>query len=171
MVTSSELIARWLPTYNFRLEHEEGYERMLNFTEDGTPADGESALEFTVRFAGSKTTSFIYDEDDSLYYLNQHGNPYIDGNDGTQLSFTNVLILRTSISHIPGDREGRRDVRTTGTGTGYFVCGGQFIDIEWSRTDNSSQFVYTNIDGSELILGRGKTYICIVSLTDTVGLA
>jgi len=48
------------------------------------------------------------------------------------------------------------------------VCGGKYIDIKWSRTDYSSQFKYALDDGSELFLGRGKTYICIVSDLDEI---
>jgi len=164
MVTTGALITQYLPTYNFRLEHEEGYERALSFIEDGTPEDGATAVDFTVRFGGgSKTTSFEYNSEDNLYYLNQYSSDYRDGNDKTQIAVTNVLILRTSVSGIPGDNAGRLDIKTTGHGTGYFACGGKYIEIDWLRVDNSSQFQYALKDGSELDLGQGKTYVCIIS--------
>ena len=162
LVSSGELITRWLPTYNFRLEHENGFDNALSFTDDGTPADGAPALEFTVRFSSGKTTSFSYLAADSLYYAGQFGRSYKDGNDDTQLAFTNVLILKTAISRIAGDSEGRMRIATIGSGDGYFVCGGQYVEINWSRADATSQFSYTVKDGSELVFGRGRTYICIV---------
>ena len=168
MVTSSGLIERWLPTYGFRLEHKEGFKSNLLFADDGTPDTDSQASKFTVKYDSSKSTAFSYDVDDKLYYIRQHGDYYIDGNDGKQLSFTNVLILKTDITLIPGDREGRRDVKTTGSGTGYFICGGKYIEIQWSRADNSSQFAYTLKDGSELLLGRGKTFICIAAKADEI---
>ena len=163
LVTTDELITERLPTYGFRLEHEEDYVSNFEFSEDATPADGAPAVDVTVDFANLKTTSFAYDPDDKLYYLSQHGGEYIDGDDDTQISVTNVLVLRTSVSYISGDNAGRLDIVTTGNGPGYFVCGGKFIEIEWSREDESSQFVYTLTDGSELVFGQGKSYICIVS--------
>ena len=162
LVTTGDLIERWLPTYDFRLEHEEGYKRDLSFTDDGTPADGAQALDFSVMVSTSKATRFTYEEDDKLYYLSQHGSAYIDGDDSVQVSVTNVLVLKTVISGIPGDTEGRLNVATTGSGSGYFICGGRQIGIKWSRPDLSSQFSYTLADGSGLTLGRGKTYICII---------
>jgi len=63
---------------------------------------------------------------------------------------------------VPGERAGRLNITTTGTGTGYFVCGGEYVEINWSRANESSQFIYTLTDGSELVLGQGKTYICLI---------
>jgi len=164
LVATGERIAENLPSYNYRFEHAEGYERALSFVDDGAPEGGDAAVGFDVKFGGStKTTSFEYNDEDNLYYLSQYNSKYIDGNDNSQISVTNVLILRTSVSGIPGDTAGRLDIKTTGRGSGYFVCGGKYVEIEWSRADLASQFIYTLKDGSELNFGRGKTYICIVS--------
>ena len=122
------------------------------------------ATDFTVSFRrSSKTTSFKYSESESLYYLDQQGGNYVDGNDSTQVSVTNVLILRTDISNIRGDNAGRLDTRTTGSGSGYYVNGGKYIEITWSRAGEPDQFRYTLTDGTELILGQGKSYICLIS--------
>ena len=162
-VTTGDLINEWLPTYDFRLEHEEDFESNLNFTEDAAPDGGSPALDVSVSFMGLKTTEFSYAPEDKLYFLRQLGREYKDGNNDVQLSVTNILVLRARISYIPGDNAGRLDIVTTGSGPGYFICGGKFIDIEWSREDESSQFEYTLPDGSPLELGQGKSYICIVS--------
>ena len=160
-------MSTWLPEYyserNLRLKLEEDFERALSFSEDGTPLDGSPALNFDVRFATrGKITSFEFNEEEGVYNIRQYNRAFIDGNCDTEVAVTNVLILRMAISGMPGDREGRLNIRTTGSGTGYFVNGGEYVEIEWSREDNESQFVYTLMDGSELILGQGQTYICIV---------
>jgi len=168
LVTSSDLIEKWLPQYGFRLQHDEGYKQTLRFIDDGTPVTEAAATIFTVSYEASKPTSFSYNSSDNMYYLSQHGSRYIDGNDNKQLAFTNVLVLKTPVSFIVGDYEGRRDIVTTGDGVGYYICGGKYIGIKWSRPDYSSQFEYTLDDGSELFLGRGKTYICIVPDTGDI---
>ena len=161
-VTSSELIAKWLPTYNnFKLDHDAGYKSELSFTEDGTPSGGVTAQDFSVKLTSIKSTSFKYNSDDK-YEVSQHGGAYIDGNSGIQIAVTNVLIIKTSISGIPGDKEGRLNVTTTGSGTGHFVCGGKAIEIKWSKPTSTSQFSYTLTDGTPLQLGQGKTFICVV---------
>ena len=162
MVTSGELITEWLPTYDLRLELPEEYERAISFAEDGTPADGEPAADVSVRFSSGKSTVFEFEEDDGLYYVSQFGAPYTDGNDEAQVAVTNILVLKTSVSFIPNDDAGRLDVRTIGSGTGYYISGGKYVEIEWSREDLDSQFEYTLADGTLFPLGQGKTYICMI---------
>ena len=163
LMTSGELVSRHLSTLNLRLEHEEGYERALSFVDDGTPENGNPAIDFTVAFGqGSKTTSFAFCEETGLYSIRQYNRDYVDGNNNQQIAVTNVLVLRMATSGIPGDNAGRLQITTTGTGTGYFINGGKYIPINWSRADNESQFHYTLEDGSELMLGRGQTFIAII---------
>jgi len=160
--TSGDLVTRHLPGYGFRMDHEDGYDLGLVFVNNGTPENGSSATEAVARFSGSKSTTFIYDTEKEVYLVRQFSRDFIDANDNSRPSFTNVLMLKMSVSGIPGDGAGRRDIVTTGSGTGYFMCGGKYVEINWSRTDKSSPFVYTLKNGSVLELGRGKTYICIV---------
>ena len=170
LVSTGELIAKWLPTYDFRLEHEEDYDNSMLFTEDGKPDKGSPATEFSVMFSSSKSTSFTYDTEDKQYYLRQYNKPYNDGNDNTQLAVTNVLILKTAVANIQGDREGRITVATVGTGSGYFICGGAYVEIEWSR-EVGGRFTYKLKDGSDLVLGTGKTYICVIPNANDVSIA
>jgi hypothetical protein len=159
--TTGALATRWLPEYGFRLEHDDGFEHTLTFVDDGTPSGGSDATNVEVRFLSSKSSFFNYDADDRVYYLRQYNMDFVDGNDNSRPAFSNLLILKTSVTTISGSG-GLRDTVTTGSGEGYFVSGGKYIEINWSRADKSSQFVYTNKDGSELELSRGTTYIGII---------
>ncbi|MDR2590497.1 MAG: DUF3048 domain-containing protein [Oscillospiraceae bacterium] len=146
----------------------EGYRRNLSFIDDATPINGHPALEVEVSFMTglSKISKFTYDESSNLYYLRQQFwqriIDFIDSIDGNKVGFTNVLVLQTTIKN-GGHGGGVHDVTTTGEGDGFFINGGKYIEITWSRETESSQFVYTLKDGSELKLGRGTTFICIVA--------
>ena len=72
-------------------------------------------------------------------------------------------MLETAISIISGDTEGRLNVRMTGSGKGTFFCGGKAVEIQWSKADRSSPFTYSLADGTPLLLGQGKSYVCIIS--------
>ena len=162
LVTSSERIEKFLPTYKFRLEHEEDYEVKMTFADDMELKDGAAAANFDVVFSSSKKTSFEYNEEEGKYYLSQYKKAYKDGANDEQVSATNVLILKTKIAQIPGDKEGRLTVTLTGSGSGYFICGGKAVEIGWSKAGALSPFVYKLKDGSELTFRTGRTYICIV---------
>jgi len=162
VVISGERIRQFLPGYGFRLEHPSDYRHTFNFIEDGTPQRGEEATEVAVRFSGAKTTTFIYNVAAGGYHVRQSNTDFIDANNNSRPVFTNVLVLRTSVSDIPDDTSGRVNVETTGRGMGHFINGGKATEINWIRTDVSSPFIFTLLDGTPLDFGIGKTYICII---------
>lgn len=163
LLTSGENIQAYLDEGHFRTEHQVGYAYHQAFAEDGTPVDGTSANQVKLRFSAYKTGIFDYDIASGKYLVSQYGGPYVDGNTGEQVGVTNLLVLETAISVIPGDTEGRLNVRLTGEGSGRFFCGGKTVPIRWSKTDRDHQFVYTLEDGQPLTLGQGNSYICIIT--------
>ncbi len=162
LVTSGQKISEYVQEH-FETIHGAEYTYPQTFVQDGTPAEGAAAEHFKLYYTGYKTGVFDYDPDTGKYLVSQYGEPYLDGNNGQQVSVTNVLILETSISQIPGDTEGRLRVSTTGDGKGTFFCGGKSVPILWSRTDRNHPFSYTLQDGTALSLGQGNSYVCLIS--------
>ena len=162
VVITGERVMHWLPEYDFRLMHEEGYDLGLVFTEDGAPQGGFSAVDVVARFSSGRATNFTYDSRLNTYRMRQGNTDFTDANDNATLEVTNILILKTSVTNIRGDGSGRLNVETVGSGDGYFVSGGKYVEITWSRKDLESPFVYTLRDDSLIELGIGKTYICII---------
>ena len=161
--TSGQVITELFPTYSrLRQTLREGYENPLRFTDDGTPSGGESARTLSVKFSNYKTGVFTYDPERGQYLVEEYGEPYVDGNNGEQVAVTNVLVLFTDVSRIPGDTAGRLDVRLTGSGTGFFACGGKYIPITWSKQSHSAPLLFTTADGQALTFGVGPSYINIV---------
>ena len=162
LLTSGEKIRAYLEEGHFNTKHREGYTEALTFAEDGTPAGGTAAEQAKLYFSRYKTGLFDYDAGTGRYLVGQYGEAYIDGNTGEQVGVTNVLVLETRIRVISGDTEGRLSVQMTGEGQGTFLCGGKAIPIHWSKADRNSPFVYTTESGAPLVLGQGKSYICIM---------
>jgi len=168
VVTTNARVAYWLPQYNIPLQHTPDFEQGWIFSDDATPSGGSSATNAVVTFSGGKTTTFTFDASENGYRVSQFRRDFVDANNGLQPLFTNVIVMRTAISPMPGDDAGRQNVVTVGEGEGYFINGGRSIPILWSRADRESPFVFTNLDGSTLELGRGSTYICVVSTRSDV---
>ena len=149
-----------------RQTHAEGYSLPLTFTEDGTPLNGQGANSISVKYSYYKTGLFTYDAQSQAYLVSQQvdkqSGPYVDGNNDQQVDVTNVLVLHTDVDPIKGDTAGRLTVRLTGTGTGWFACGGQVIPITWSKDSPTAPFRFSTADGQPLSLGVGKSYINIV---------
>lgn len=164
VITTGDTILERFPGYSFRQEHEEGYSYPQRFVENATPADGETAQVITVPFSNYKTGVFTYDAQTGKYLVSQYRKPYVDGNDGSQVAVTNVLVLKTDCHAIPGDDAGRMAVDLTSGGEGWYACGGKMIPITWSKADRNSPFVYTDTAGETLALQRGNSYVSIVPL-------
>jgi len=167
VVTSGEKILQLFPNYNFRKEHEESYSYDVLFAEKGTPANGTDAAVITVPFSNYKTGVFTYDKTLGKYLVEEFGSPYVDGNTGKQVSVTNVLVLKTGCSMIPGDDAGRISVDLS-QGEGWFACGGKILPIRWSKAGVNSPLVYTTLDGQPLTLGAGNSYVNIIPLDNEI---
>jgi hypothetical protein len=168
VLTSGDTISSLLPTYGIRLDHEDDYSYPQTFTETGTPSDGEAATSITVPFSSYKTGIFTYDAQSRTYQVDEYGAAYVDGDTGAQVEVTNVLVLKTDCHIIPGDDKGRLSVTLTGSGDGWFACGGKLIPIHWSKADRNAPLIYTTEDRSPLSLGAGRSYVNIIPLENNI---
>ena len=131
----------------------------LHFTEDGTP-DGETANSVNVTFTyrnNKKDTTMVYDESLGKYVYNQYGKVMVVGDTEDPECFTNVIIMLADIT--------RGDVYYTANftngGTGYYANGGKIIPITWGCDGEESPFWFKTVDGQDLELGVGNTYMAI----------
>lgn len=168
VVTTGEAIAQWLPEYsNVRLDHKDGYTYEMNFAEDGTPAGGSPAEKITVPFSNYKTGVFTYDPDSKTYSVEQYGGAYTDGDNGEQVSVTNVVVILTACKNT-GDKYAHITVDLASGGAGYYACGGQVVGITWSKGFPDGQLIYQDLNGNPLTFGVGQTYVNIVPLDSVV---
>lgn len=131
----------------------------LRFTEDGTP-EGETANSVNVTFTyrnNKKDTTMVYDESLGKYVYNQYGKTMVVGDTEDPECFTNVIIMLADIT--------RGDVYYTANftngGTGYYANGGKIIPITWGCDGEESPFWFKTVDGQDLELGVGNTYMAI----------
>lgn len=164
LLTSGQAITDMLAKQGLE-EHSAGYRYEMTFADDGTPAGGSAATTVTVPFSSYKTGVFRYYPTGGLYMAEEYGEPYIDGNDGSQIGVTNLLVLQTTCTVV--DDAGRVNVDLS-SGKGWFACGGRMIPINWEKGAAENQFQYTTETGDPLTLGRGKSYVCVIPTSKTV---
>ena len=177
LVTTADLIEKYMPMYGIRLVHNEAYACNMVFADAAAPASAASeeslspAKTVTAHFSSSKSTTFTYVPEDGVYAVSQYGKAYADGGNNVAITAANVLVLKTEVDAIAGDDKGRILVETTGSGTGYYFCGGVYEALTWSRKSITDQFTYTLENGAPLIFARGRTYVCFVDNGSTVDIA
>lgn len=135
----------------------------LRFTEDGTPANGETAKEVNISFWG-KMTHFYFNENTGKYDLYLHGSYVIDENNDEQIAFQNLIVMKCQVSNKQIDGELYHYAEVQGSGDGYFACNGKIVPIKWIHENQADPFTFTLADGSPLELGVGNTYVALAPI-------
>lgn len=131
--------------------------RFVDIGTSVTPT-GSVSSKVQVRF-GAATANFTYDAKQHVYLKQFNGQPHVDGKTGEQLSFTNLIVLETSIS--VRDEVGHKSLNWSGGSgaKGYYFSNGAMQEIRWSKNSEGSYLKFYDLSGQELAINRGKSYI------------
>lgn len=98
-------------------------------------------------------TSYIYE--DNVYKKSMDGVISLDAATNEQLSFSNVVIQKTSISL--QDDNLHLDIDLIGEGEGYIFSNGRYVNVIWKKTSESDKTKFYDINGDIVPLSPGKT--------------
>ncbi|MBQ7983512.1 MAG: DUF3048 C-terminal domain-containing protein, partial [Clostridia bacterium] len=125
-----------------------------------------SAKDITVKFA-YHVTQFVYDAASNRYLRWQNGEKHIEGTTGEQLGYENVIILFCPYTYT-NDSKNHIKVNDIGSGKGYYLTGGKYVEISWSKSYGDAAIKLTYSNGRELLLTPGKTNIEIVNSSSSI---
>lgn len=137
------------------------------FAADATPtdlssnSDAEDATHIQMPYKHNKPY-LDYNAEDGLYYYSEYGSAHVDpGNDNAQLAFTNLLLQNAR--YVEFDDNGYMMFHSIDYNRdGYYITGGKAIPITWSKDDELTPTKYYDMDGNEIKLNTGKTYVALV---------
>lgn len=166
---SGETITKAMTSLGYDFNHRDEYYEPDHFTfaeagKTNTLADASDSVKANVVdlsdcFPVSK--SYLeYNESDGLYYKSLHGESQIDATTGEQLAFANIII-QTTYWEKRDDKYLAFQMHDTTRG-GYFVTQGKAIPVKWEKTSDYGPTKYYDLDGNEIVLNTGKTYIAVV---------
>ncbi|MBR5155260.1 MAG: DUF3048 domain-containing protein [Clostridia bacterium] len=141
---------------------ETGHQNGLKYAKDYRVLPKEnSATKINLAYSQLYNTGYTYSEKSGLYEKNINGAPHTLQN-GETLAVKNIII-ELKYDTALGDGTARRNINTTGSGKGYYITGGCFEEITWSKTSRRGNTTYKKADGTELLLSPGKTIVNIIS--------
>lgn len=108
---------------------------------------------------GAATATFTYDEASNTYLKQINGKAQMDSVAGTQLAFSNVFVLETSISVRTDYGHKQIDWQGGTNSVGYYVSNGAVQKISWSKASEKDYLKFFTENGQELSINRGKSYI------------
>ncbi len=159
MVITGEGMVNAIQYRNANTQLKEDFVNPFNFAEEKFALEGSDANCVYLPFSYYQAPYLKYNASTDTYQRWQYNKPHAD-KEGKQLEFTNILVL---FCHHTGalDNKGRIEVTTTGEGEGYYINGGKYIDIKYSKANVDAPIVLTNTDGTPLVMNTGKTYVAI----------
>ncbi len=177
--------------YEWRTEYKENHKSHYKFAKEGKTVNLENGETANVVIPGfiNNHARFDYHEDDQLYYRSEFGSAQIDQANGQQLAFKNIIIQECP-SAMFDDRYLWTDPSNGAEGgEGWFITNGKAEKITWRKSkwdeaDNRQANIvsvnldlnirgcdfhktrYFDMDGKEIILNPGKTFVEIVRNQD-----
>ncbi len=162
VVTAGENILSSMKEIPSEKTGKDNKEMIFNFSTESSTKDGKEA--FKVYLTGIYISSpyFIYDQNKGVYVRYQFADIQVDGNTNEPLTVENLFILKMDTKYID-DTALHVAITTHGTGTGYYINDGKYIEIQWSRESDSGKFSFTH-NGEEIKVATGNSWIsCIPS--------
>ena len=142
----------------------------FNFSESLTKnsaSEGTPMSKVTVTFSSRNMPWFEYNAENDTYLRYQYDDPHMDAWLDKQIEVKNLFVLRMPMRDLGGDLK-LVEVDTTGTGEGYYFCGGKYVPITWQKDAYNAPITFYDANGSELSVARGQTFISVVTETASV---
>ncbi|MDR7857124.1 DUF3048 domain-containing protein [Tissierella sp.] len=132
----------------------------FKFKEDESPIEGNIANKLTIIYRKNNTTEYNYDEEKKIYTRTKDGELHIDEIDSTPIIAKNIIIQEAKTKVL--DKEGRLEIQLIGEGKGKYITHGKVTEIQWVKESRKAKTIYKTLDGEELILNPGITWIQVI---------
>ncbi len=104
---------------------------------------------------------YEYDRRRNVYLRSTGGKPHYDRITKQQLWAKNVIIQFVPKERVL-DNKGRLDLKVVGSGRGVLLQNGYAITITWRKPSTRGRTIYRALNGREISLNRGSTWITVV---------
>lgn len=140
---------------------------VLNYVVDEVNLDdGQVADTITIPYSDHNTVKYTYDAEKKVYTRYSRGKKQTDWVTKNTVTTKNIIISFAKNTSI--DSYGRQNIDNIKTLDGYYITNGKAIKIKCEKTSRSSQTVYKDLEGNEINVNDGKTFIQICPLNAKV---
>lgn len=160
-LTNIERIMEWADKKEYKKTSKE--RTVLNYVvEPVTLENGIDATSIDIPYSASKL-KYKYNAETGLYERYRANKQCKDWLTGEVFATKNIII--TIADNYSTDEEngyGRQEVKNIGTKDGYYITNGKAIKITCEKKTRAGKTVYKDLDGNELEVNDGNTYIQLV---------
>lgn len=155
---SASKIKKTIEKLGYSTEYSDSYEGHFRFAGGTTEVqlDGQDAYKVVPGYSYNEPW-FEYNEEDGLYYRYQYGAAH-KGNEG-QIAVKNIIIQYAEWGYYATTDYLNINVHTGREG--YYITNGKAIPVTWKKDGEFGVTRYYDLEGNEIILNKGKTWICV----------
>lgn len=120
----------------------------------------------TIPYSTYNTVKYTYNKETKTYTRYSRDTLQKDWNTNKAIEVKNIIITKCANSTI--DSYGRQTISNIKTLDGYYITNGRYIPIKCEKTSRSSQTKYKDLQGKEIEVNDGKTFIQICPLDSKI---
>jgi len=170
VVTSTEKLLKIAERKKYRTTSEK--ESVLNYVTDEVNLDeGILATQITIPYMSSYKVTYKYDEETGRYTRGYNKTTQKDWDTKELVTTKNIIITFAKNTMLKdGSSKGRQNLSNIGTLKGYYITNGKAIEIECYKSSRKEQTVYRDLEGNEIDVNDGNTFIQIVPINTKVSI-
>ena len=135
-----------------------------NYRMTSDKKSGQKADTITIPYTNtnSNTVKYTYDAETQRYQRYSKGVEETDWNTGEKITTKNIIITFARNATLnDGEGKGRQTLYNVNNLKGYYITNGRAIEITCEKSSRSEQTVYKDLEGNEIDVNDGNTFVQI----------
>jgi len=146
---------------------------LLNYSVDeidmSKMENAKVANNVSITYSRGTVTSYKYDKENKYYLRSVNGKEHTDYVTKEQYHFKNIITYQVKNTPLnDGSGKGRQNLENIGSGEGHYISDGYSIPIKWVKESREAQTKYYYMNGEELKVNDGNTFIQIQPLNENL---
>ncbi len=126
---------------------------------------GLSAKTINLKYSGLQNVKYVYNEQTKMYDRYMRGSLHKDRFTDETFTAKNIIVcyIKNGLLDDP-ENKGRQELYNSGEGEGLYITNGEYINIKWSKSDDKEKTKYYDLNGKEIVLNDGRTWVQIIPI-------
>ena len=123
----------------------------------------------TIPYSAYNTVKYTYDKETKTYIRYSRNKKQTDWNTDKTVTTKNIIITKCKNTTLnDGSGKGRQTLDNIKKLDGYYITNGKYIPITCEKTSRSGKTIYRDLDGNEIKVNDGKTFIQICPINSDI---
>ncbi|MCI8345088.1 MAG: DUF3048 domain-containing protein [Clostridia bacterium] len=167
-VTSTKNVLEIAKRDNYRVTSDK--ESVLKYVGDEVNLNSDIiANTVTIPYSDSNTVSYEYDEETKTYTRYSRKIKQVDWDTKEPVTVKNIIVTFCKNTRLnDGENKDRQTIDNIKTLKGYYITNGKAIEITCEKTSRSGKTLYKTLDGKEIEVNDGNTFVQICPIDSKV---